>query len=406
MSLLSKQINNHIEQNYVAFHSPAHAGKLNPRDLSELDGLDDLQAPKEVLKDCQEQVAEIFGAKQSWFLVNGASVGMQAACLALKIYLNSINDQRPVLVARNVHKSVIAGIILAGLEVEWFEPEWNAELGIFTVIARIQGHQNLAGYGDDREPRPVTKQSNASAIIITNPTYEGFHTDLLSLRGAAGDVAIPIIVDEAHGAHYQFTSQLPATALEQGADIAVQSWHKTLGSLGQTGVLHQSKSSKIPSQYIADSLKLLQTTSPSYLLLESITEVAELYSKEGQGIVEETIRISKNIQLPSYPNSDPYRLIIPGPGRKIEELLAEQKILIEAAYENFALLFINPGNDQADITRLNSCAAAIEELCKNYQAKKISKPKALEVSSPREAFLNGQTSIEAPCPPGIIIHED
>lgn len=390
MSLLSGKINEHIEQGYIAFHSPAHAGKLNARDLTELDGLDDLQYPQEVLKDCQEQVAEIFGAKQSWFLVNGASVGMQAACLALRVYLNSINDQRPVLVARNVHKSVLAGIILAGLDVEWFEPQWNAELGIFTCIDRHC--EELA-----------TKQSNASAIIISNPSYEGFHTNLLSLREAVGDVAIPIIVDEAHGAHYQFSNQLPDTALEQGADIAVQSWHKTLGSLGQTGVLHQSKSSKIPSQYIADSLRLLQTTSPSYLLLESLTEVAELYSKEGQGIVEETIRISKNIQLPRYPNNDPYRLIIPGPGHLIEELLAQQKILIEAAYENFALLFINPGNDQADITRLNSCAKAINELCNEYQGRVVEKPQSLKPGLLREVFLQGETEIKAPCPPGIVI---
>jgi arginine/lysine/ornithine decarboxylase len=146
----------------------------------------------------------------------------------------------------------------------------------------------------------------------------------------------------------------------------------------------------------------LQTTSPSYLLLESITEVAELYAKEGQGIVEETIRISKNIQLPRYANNDPYRLIIPGPGHAIEELLAEEKILIEAAYENFALLFINPGNDQADITRLNAQAAAINKLCEKYSPQTISKPASLKPGSFREKFLAGDTEIKAPCPPGIV----
>ncbi|MDA0771330.1 MAG: hypothetical protein O3C63_00125 [Cyanobacteria bacterium] len=380
MSTLSQKINEQLEKNYVAFHSPAHAGKLNARDLTELDGLDDLQYPEGVLKESQEFVAEIFGAQRSFFLVNGASVGMQAACIALQIYLNSINDTRPVLVARNVHKSVIAGIILAGLTIEWFEPEWNEELGIYTVT-RL--HDATA-----------RSSQQYSAIILSNPTYEGFHTELSTMD-------IPVIIDEAHGAHYQFSNQLPATALEQGADISVQSWHKTLGSLGQTGVLHISKQCKIPSQYIEDSLRLLQTTSPSYLLMESLTETASLYADEGQGIVEETIRISKKIKLNPYLNHDPYRFIIQGPGFAIEDLLKENGILIEAAYDNFALLFINPGNDIADIVKLNAQASKIEELIKNHKTKPIPYSPLPGPHALREAFFAGDTSIEAPCPPGI-----
>ncbi|MBT6844073.1 MAG: aminotransferase class I/II-fold pyridoxal phosphate-dependent enzyme [Candidatus Melainabacteria bacterium] len=389
MTTLSQRINEQLDKNDVPFHSPAHAGKLNARDLTELDGLDNLQYPEGVLKESQEFIAQIFGAQSSFLLVNGASVGMQAACIALQIYLNSINDKRPVLVARNVHKSVIAGIILAGLTIEWFEPEWNEELGIYTVINRHC--EELA-----------TKQSNAkySGIILTNPTYEGFSTSL-DCRASLAMTDGPIIVDEAHGAHYQFSNQLPATALEQGADISVQSWHKTLGSLGQTGVLHISKQCKIPSQYIEDSLRLLQTTSPSYILMESLTETASLYADEGQGIVEETIRISKKIKLNPYQNNDPYRFIIQGPGFAIEELLEENGILIEAAYENFALLFINPGNDIADITKLNSCVAAIKGLCQNYQVTEITKSQTLSKSNLREAYFEGDTEIYAPCPPGI-----
>lgn len=390
MSLLSNKINQHLAKKYIAFHSPAHAGKVNPRDLTELDGLDNLQTPTTVLRECQEQVADLFGAKRSLFLVGGASIGMQAACLALQVYLNSINDKRPVLIARNVHKSVIAGIILAGLKIEWFEPTWQEDLGVFLPL-EVRGSKLEA--------------KKNSAIIFTNPSYEGFHTKLSAID-------IPVIVDEAHGAHYQFSNQLPATALEQGADISVQSWHKCLGSLGQTGVLHISKSCKIPTQYIEDSLSLLQTTSPSYILLESISETAALYAKEGQGIVEETIRISNQIKIARYPNHDPYRLIIPGPGFAIEELLEENGILIEAAYSNFALLFINPGNDIADIVKLNAQAGKIAELrdqlslqgAELHDNLPISKPEILDSQdSLRQAFFAGDTEIKAPCPPGIAL---
>ncbi len=389
MSLLSGKIDQHLAQGFTAFHSPAHAGNLNARDLTELDGLDDLQYPEDVLKESQEFVAELFGAQRSFFLVNGASVGMQAACIALKIYLNTINDKRPVLVARNVHKSVIAGIILAGLDIEWLEPEWNEELGVYTFLTESM-----------RSPRRgfAAPRDDVSALIITNPTYEGFYSEIPQLN-------IPLLVDEAHGAHYHFSKQLPEPALAYGADIAVQSWHKTLGSLGQTGVLHVSKSSKIPEQYLADALRLLQTTSPSYLLLESLCNTAELYAEQGVEIVERTIELSKSIDITGrVENDDPYRLLIQGPGYEIENLLKENKILIEATGANYALAFINPGNTAGEVKYASSLEPKIEALIQEHKLEPISKPEfGKQNMNPREAFFNGDTEIYAPCPPGIAL---
>ena len=393
MSLLSQKINKHLERNFTAFHSPAHAGKLNPRDLTELDGLDDLQYPEEVLKESQEFVAELFGAKKSFFLVNGASVGMQAACISLKIYLNSINDKRPVLVARNVHKSVIAGIILAGLEIEWLEPEWREDLGIYAAVI-ASSHASLA----TGSAKQSSMEGKYSALIITNPSYEGFYSEIPQLN-------IPLIVDEAHGAHCHFSDQLPEPALAYGADVVVQSWHKTLGSLGQTGVLHVNKASKIPENFIQDALRLLQTTSPSYLLMESITNTAELYAERGIEIVERTIELSKMIELPNrVKNDDPYRLLIKGPGHEIESLLKENNILIEAAGTNYALAFINPGNDMDDISKLNGQRSRVNGLIENYQTKSITRPEKLTANAClRDAFFSGDTEIYAPCPPGIAV---
>ncbi len=385
MSLLSGKINEHLEKDFIAFHSPAHVGQLNSRDLTELDGLDDLQYPEEVLKESQEFVAGLFGAKASFFLINGASVGMQAACIALKIYLNAQNDKRPVLVARNVHKSVISGIILAGLDIEWLEPEWREDLGVYT---RLDRGWIEAGYGLNKY----------SALIITNPTYEGFYSEIPRLD-------IPLIVDEAHGAHYQFSKQLPEPALSYGADIVVQSWHKTLGSLTQTGVLHVNKTCKISERYIADALRLLQTTSPSYLLMESITKTAELYAERGREIVERTIELSKSIDITGrVENDDPYRLLIQGPGYAIENLLKENKILIEAAGANYALAFINPGNTAGEVKYASILKPKIEALIQEHKLERIPKPElAKQNINAREAFFKGDTEIYAPCPPGIAL---
>lgn len=386
---------------YSQFHSPAHCGYLNPRDLSEVEGLDDLQEPEEVIKDTQEKVAKLFGAKESFFLVNGASLGMQASCIALKLYLEEKKDSRPVLIARNVHMSVIAGIILAGLDIEWLEPEWHSELGVYKNI-------RLGAQGSGF-------RAKFSAIIITNPTYEGFYSEL-SLQGMneVSDVAIQsdapiLIVDEAHGAHYHFSEELPKPALECGADIVVQSWHKTLGSLTQTGVLHQGKDSKIPAKYIRAAINLLQSTSPSYLLLESLTKVSDKYSEQGKEIIEKNITRAKSLTKYKIKNDDPSRYIIQVPGYSGEELdkyLLENKISVEEVLENSVLAFINPGNSNEDIERLRRALEVIPiRKVTSEKVAGIAAPYFKEQkTNPREAFFKEQDiEIKAPCPPGIAL---
>lgn len=389
-SKLSFKIDEHIEQDNASFHSPAHAGKLDPRDLTELDGLDDLQDPQGVLKESQELVAQIFGASKSLFMTGGASLGNQAACLALKMYLEKNQNKLPVLVSRNVHKSVLAGIIISGLEIEWIEPEWNGELGLFTRVKLPESSGTsfplMNSYNDSLETK-------YSAVILTNPSYEGFYSEIPKLN-------IPVIIDEAHGAHYHFSDHLPKPALDYGADVVVQSWHKTLGSLTQTGVLHVSKFSKIPENFVVSALRLLQSTSPSYLLLESICKVAELYKTQGRDIIANTINLANRIPKEFLAeNDDPTRLLIKA--KNIEEDLAKYKINIEHSNNNYGLAIINPGNSLKEVHTLEK---ALEEIQPKANQNYISKPKFLEQrTNMREAFLKADTNIEAPCPPGIAL---
>ncbi len=378
---LSQSIDSYLEEGFSQFHSPAHCGYLNPRDLSEVEGLDDLQNSQGVLKEAQESCAELFGAKQSFFLVNGASIGMQVSCLALKLHLEEKKDPRPVLVARNIHKSTMAGIILAGLKIQWLEANWNEELGIYT---RVEVTKNI--------------EKEFSALIITNPSYEGFFSQIPKLK-------IPLIVDEAHGAHYNFSDRLPPTALQYGADLSVQSWHKTLGSLTQTGVLHISKDSKIRIKFIEDSLKLIQTTSPSYILLESLTKVCEKYTNKGEEIISKTLAKANSLDSFRITNDDPLRYIIKVAGIKGQELddyLVEKKISCEEVLNSSVLAFINPGNTEEDIEKLKNALSSLEK--KETTKTLYPKPQIQEKSfDPRKAFFEDQdTDLVAPCPPGII----
>ena len=376
---LSKNIDNYLAQDFTQLHSPAHCGYLNPRDLSEVDGLDDLQEPNGVLKEAQETTAQFFGAKESFFLVNGASIGMQASMIALKLYLNSINDTRPILVARNIHKSTFNGIILADLEMQWLEPDWDENLGLYTKVTVPENLENF------------------SALVVTNPSYEGFYSQIPNL-------SIPVIVDEAHGAHYHFSDDLPKPALNYGADIAVQSWHKTLGSLTQTGVLHVNNNSKIPVEFTKAALKLLQTTSPSYILLESICKVLDKYQKQGQEIIKNTLARASSITKYRVTSNDPCRCLIQVPGfsgEELDEYLSQNKIAIEQIHQASVLAFINPGNKLEDIERLNQVLAKLEP---RGDLKKITKPKIFQKNfRPHTSFFEKlEINITAPCPPGIV----
>lgn len=375
---LSKKIDEYLEADFAQFHSPAHAGYLGKRDLSEVGDLDDLQDPKGVLKEAQDFVANLFSASKAFFLVNGASIGLQAACLALAILLRQKDEKRPVLIARNVHKSVIAGLVISGLELEFFDPLWNEELGIFTAI-------------DFSSLRP----ENYSALILTNPSYEGFFTKL-------PDLELPVIVDEAHGAHYNFSDSLPHTAMEMGADIAIQSWHKTLGSMTQTGVALINHSSKIPAELFQRALKLLQTTSPSYVLLESITKTADKYSSHGKQLIQDTLERARKVN-PDSINDDPTRFLINIPGytgTEIDELLEANGVAVEEVLSNHVLASINPGIKDKDIDKLIQALKQFEQ--READLITTTKPESIEEKQNfREKFLAGDDFI-APCPPGIV----
>jgi arginine/lysine/ornithine decarboxylase len=388
---LSERIDEYLANRYSQFHSPAHCGYLNPRDLSEVEGLDDLQNPETVLKDLQEEIAQFFGARESFILTNGASQGLQASCLALRLYLEESRDSRRILLARNVHKSVIAGVILAGLDIEWFEPVWDEDLGAYTRIET-----------DVFTTKPI---ENYAALIITNPSYEGFYSDLMSLQDLMKAHNTLLIIDEAHGAHYHFSDRLPQPALKYGADLIVQSWHKTLGSLTQTGILHSGINSRIPTKFIKAALSLLQTTSPSYLLLESISKVFYKYQQEGTSIIDNLVSRAADLQEYRIHSNDPTRYLIKVPGYTGEELydyLLKDKISVEEVLENAVLASINPGNSNEDIEKINLALQKIKARTVSKDTKS-SAPKLLtQKKKPRDAFFQDQDiSIIAPCPPGI-----
>ena len=244
-------------------------------DYSEIEGFDNLQNPVSSILMSQGKVSDILDTKQTFFVVQGATTAMLSAMKAI------INPGDKVLVARNCHKSVFSGLILTASLVDWLMPETDSSWGIYTHI-------------DPDKLEKTLELNQYKAFILTSPTYEGINSDIERIAQICKNHNTYLIVDEAHGSLYKFSPDLPKTAIEQGADVSINSLHKTAGALNQCALLNISKNIKdIDTEVFQKSLNLFQTTSPSYPLLENIESCIN-YLNSPQGALEIS-NLMKNI---------------------------------------------------------------------------------------------------------------
>ena len=244
MKTIYNYLNEYSESDFYGMHMPGH--KRNEKmmendlpykiDITEIDGFDDLHHADGIIREAQERAARLYGADETHFLVNGSTVGILSAIMGV----TDKGDQ--ILVARNCHKSVYHDITLL-----------------------------------------LDKNPNIKAVMIVSPTYDGVVSDVKKIAEVAHAHEIPLIVDEAHGAHFGFDPYFPKNANENGADIVIHSVHKTLPSLTQTALLHIN-GTFVNREKVRMYLHMLQSSSPSYVLMASIDECMELIEKKGEDI--------------------------------------------------------------------------------------------------------------------------
>ncbi|GAB6274308.1 MAG: aminotransferase class I/II-fold pyridoxal phosphate-dependent enzyme [Peptococcaceae bacterium] len=273
-------------KNYAYLHLPAHRqGKtltelLSPGgksllhlDLTELPGLDDLYYPQEAIAEAQGLAAALYKADQSFFLVNGTSGGIQALILSL------CRPGDELLLPRNCHRAVLGGLILCGTKPVYLPPVINQEFGF------------AAGIAPEELTRALKKHVDCRGLLLIHPTYYGVTGDLARLTALTHQENKPVLVDEAHGAHFPFHPALPPDALSGGADAVVQSMHKLGGSLTQSSLLHL-KGRRLTTNRLSDSLRLLQTSSPSYLLLASLDVARRQMALNGRKLLSQALEIA------------------------------------------------------------------------------------------------------------------
>lgn len=278
------------KSDFYGFHMPGHKRQeelgitLFPNpfsvDITEIDGFDNLHHPEGILKESMERAAAVYGADRTYYLVNGSTCGILAAISS------AVSDGKKLLMARNSHKSAYHAAMLNRMETEYIYPEIIEESGI----------QGGIEPGELRRILEEDKENRIGAVFLTSPTYEGIVSDIKSLAEIAHERGIPLIVDEAHGAHFAFyegegenrqTGRLfPRSALQCGADLVIQSVHKTLPSLTQTAVLHL-KEGIADRERLEFYLRIYQSSSPSYVMMASIDNCIEYMAGEGRKRLEQ-----------------------------------------------------------------------------------------------------------------------
>ncbi|MFI3213971.1 MAG: aminotransferase class I/II-fold pyridoxal phosphate-dependent enzyme [Eubacteriales bacterium] len=286
MSKIIEQLVALKEGGTYPYHMPGHKRNMSGEvleesyniDITEIDGFDNLHNPEDLLLMAKKRVEELFCSDHSFYLVNGSTAGILAAICSVT------NKGDTILMSRNCHKAVYHGVELQELQTEYLYPTYLQEWDMVGGIAVSQVKEKL-------EQCPTIK-----AVIITSPTYEGIVSDIQAIAEVVHQYGIPLIVDEAHGAHFILHERFPTSAILCGADIIIQSVHKTLPSLTQTALLHV-KGERVSIEQVKRYLSIFQTSSPSYVLMASIDRCIEIMENQGRELANQFIeRMDKFLQ--------------------------------------------------------------------------------------------------------------
>ena len=402
MENLYEKLSSYAESDYYGFHMPGHKRNRNVTgvslpygiDITEIEGFDDLHHAKGFLKQAQERAAEVFHGEETCFLINGSTVGILSAVLGC--------TQRgyKILMARNCHKSVYHAVYMNELEAEYlypvFDRELNGEVRPEDVQRILEEERIIAEKGkrtnsemkkrvnserekrtdsemkkrvnSEKKTRISSEKEKIRAVVITSPTYDGVVSDVARIAEIVHAYGIPLIVDEAHGAHFGFHPYFPENSNVKGADVVIHSIHKTLPALTQTALIHMN-GIFADREKIKKYLHILQTSSPSYILMAGIDAcVGWLGSEKKDAAFDDYVKLLKetrnqlkklrHLQMIETENFDFSKIVISVKGtrysgRELYKLLLEKYHLqMEMAAGTYVLAMTSVGDIREGFQRL------------------------------------------------------
>ena len=366
MEYIYDKLKKYSEEDYYGFHMPGHKRNKNfaginmpfEIDITEIDGFDDLHHPKDLILEGQKRASEIYESDSTYYVVNGSTTGLLSAVLGC----TKKGDR--ILIARNCHKSVYHGIYMNELRPVYVYPSFDQNTELNGEIRSSEVEAILEKYDDIK------------AVVITSPTYDGVISDVEAIAEAAHKKNIPLIVDEAHGAHFGFHPYFPERANNLGADVVINSLHKTLPALTMCGLIHIN--GKLANKKkIEKYLHIIQTSSPSYILMASIDSCIRFlkndkdkYFNEYVNLLDNTrnkLKALKNLKLIETDNFDRSKILISVKntnlsGNELSSILLEKYHLqMEMAAGTYILAMTTVADTKEGMERLVKALKEIDE---------------------------------------------
>lgn len=361
-------------------------------------GLDNLNRPTGVIKEAADLMADAFGAEKAYFLTGGTTMGILAMIMSV------CRAKEKIILPRNVHKSAINALILSGAVPVFIKPYIDEELGIANHI-ELEDVKNA-----------ILDNPDAKAVFVINPTYFGVTSDLKSIVEFAHEKEMMVLVDEAHGSHFPFSEMLPIGSMEAGADMASCSLHKTVGSLTQSSILI-TQGGLVDHIRLRSTINMIQSTSPSSLLLSSLDVARKNIYYEGPLQIPKLIEMAKRTraeinQIPGLRaigkaeflkrrafDYDETKIIVKVSGLGItgfdvyKELFDEHHIQLELAETHLILAVLSIGTRQQD---LDALVVALRSISEKYMPMELEplRPK-IKYSYP-EAYTRPREAYHAP----------
>lgn len=422
---MKKYLEKYGKSNKTRFHMPGHKGKnifnqdynINKIDITEIDGSDNLHNPKGIIKESLEKAKKLFGTKETFYLINGSTSGIQIGIMG------TFTPNDKILIQRDSHISVYNSAIITGLELKYLKSYYDKKTGI-----------NI-GIDIQELEKELKEDSDIKGVFITYPTYYGVCSDLQKIAYIIRKYNRILIVDEAHGSHFKFHRKLPKSAIDIGGDLVIQSTHKTLTGFTQTAMLHIC-TDNIDKKRIKETFNLLQTTSPSYILMNSLDWTVRnlLESKDNlfDRLIENIDKLKEEVEKLSTINIidknsfgnkkiefDISKIILEKrncTGTQLKEYLKKEDIEIEMTDFRYCILLSSLEDTKEDFDILIKALKKIDKI----EIKENTKDKNIEYNIPkkeleiREAFFKEKEFLElrescnkisggflVPYPPGV-----